>query len=82
MLYIDLVSEILEGVLAETEDEQDDEDLFSSNKIPDISIRAYMQRVKTRIECCNDSLIKALIYIDRYTMADSNFKLSYFSIHR
>lgn len=81
MYYLDVVSEILEDVLNESDDVRND-DLFSANQIPEISVRSYMQRLKSKSQCSNDTLIMSLIYIDKYTQADASFRLSHYSIHR
>ena len=54
---------------------------FSSNTIPNISIKDYLIRIQTYSCVEKSTLVLALILIDRVTKK-SNFILTYYNIHR
>ena len=55
--------------------------IFNSKKIPDISLINYLERIRKYSEIENNTLIISLIYIDRL-LQNSNLILTPFNIHR
>ena len=55
--------------------------IFSSNKIPNISIENYLKRIQTYSNIEKNTLIISLIFIDRLCKR-SNLTLTYHNVHR
>ena len=55
--------------------------IFNAKKIPKISLKEYLERIKFYTEIENNTLIISLIYIDRL-FQESNLILTAFNVHR
>lgn len=55
--------------------------IFSSRKIPSISIKSFFERIVKYSQIENNTLIIALIYIDRICDR-KNLKITYINVHR
>ena len=55
--------------------------VFSSSKVPQISIEDYLKRIQTYSNMERNTLITSLIFIDRLCKI-SNLTLTYYNIHR
>ena len=79
----DVVSLVLSEILRETDRSTDFYvTVFHSKKIPGISIRDYLVRIIKCSKCSEESLVLALIYIDRLTERNKKFIIKSLNIHR
>ena len=84
-IWISLVSKLLEEILSipnENYEKRKILPLFEAKTLPSISIHSYLERIFKYSKCSDECLIAALIYIDRFTENNRNFKLDYYNIHR
>jgi len=56
--------------------------LFHAQKLPSISIKAYLQRFAEHSKCADDAFIMALIYLDKVGELIEDFSLDSFNVHR
>ncbi|GAW81373.1 cyclin [Plasmodium gonderi] len=55
---------------------------FHASKIPDISIKNYVERISKYIGCSNECFVLLMIYIDRIIKLNKDISLSLLCIHR
>jgi hypothetical protein len=80
---IETISIVLEGLIRETDKHFDSTTTaFHAKMIPDIRIRDYLYRIVKCSECSTESLILALIYIDRLIEKNNGFLIKSLNIHR
>ena len=62
---VEKISEILEMLVERNKDAFCEDMKFTMSRVPSISIRAYLERIKTYSICSVETYIYSLIYIDR-----------------
>ena len=56
--------------------------MFNSQEEPPIRMEKYLQRLHKYTHYSPQCLIVALVYLDRYNMAEPEFTLNKFNVHR
>lgn len=56
--------------------------MFNSQEVPSISLEAYLRRIHKYTKFSPQCLIIAIIYLDRYNMAETDFCLNWNNVHR
>jgi len=85
---IETVSSILEEMIEERLGNFSDiseipcQTKFHAQKLPSISLKAYLQRFAEHSQCKDDAFILALIYLDKVGELLDNFSLDSFNVHR
>jgi len=85
---IDTVASILEEMIEERLGNYSDvneiptKTLFHAQKLPPISIKAYLQRFAEHSKCADDAFVMALIYLDKVGELMEDFSLDSFNVHR
>ena len=89
MNLIKAISQVLETIIEDNKHlikygeiiKKQNKSIFSSIKIPNISIEEYLTRIQTYANIERNTLIVSLIYIDRLCK-NSGITLTYYNIHR
>lgn len=80
---ISLISSLFNEILDETDLIQNAiKTKFTSKSKPTIAIKDYLSRIMNFFKCSQETLILAMIYIDRVTESISHFVLNSLNIHR
>lgn len=85
---IDTVAWVLEGMIEERCGNYTDikeipnQTIFHAQKLPSISIKAYLNRFATHSECHENAFVFALIFLDKVGEIFDNFSLDSFNVHR
>ena len=58
------------------------ESIFNSQEVPAITMEKYLQRLQKYTKFSPQCLVMALIYLDRYNMAEHDFSLNKYNVHR
>jgi hypothetical protein len=77
-----LIATIVSEVIIENTSRERTASSFDSCKIPQISVEDYLQRIVKFTHCSQESLVLALIYIDRIILANQTFFISQYNVHR
>lgn len=56
--------------------------MFNSQEVPSITLQAYLRRLHKYTHYSPHCLIIAIVYIDRYNMAEGEFSLNWHNVHR
>lgn len=56
--------------------------MFNSQEPPAIPIEAYLKRLHKFTRFSPECLVMAVIYLDRYNMAEPEFTLNKYNVHR
>lgn len=85
---IDTVAWVLEGMIEERcgnytdTKEIPNQTIFHAQKLPAISIKAYLTRFATHSECHENAFVFALLYLDKVGEILDEFSLDSFNVHR
>lgn len=78
-----LIASLFEEILRETDLVQNGlKTKFNSKSKPKIHIEDYIKRIMTFFKCSEESLILAMIYIDKLSELQSHFIINSYNIHR
>lgn len=78
-----LIASLFEEILKETDLVQNGlKTKFNSKSKPKINIEEYIKRIMTFFKCSEESLILAMIYIDKLSELHSHFIINSYNIHR
>lgn len=80
---IDVVAGVLGNILNETDKIPDHlQTSFNAKSVPSISVKDYLIRIAKCSKCSTESVLLALIYIDRLTERNEKFMIKSINIHR
>ena len=80
---MEIIASVLAKILIETDKISDHlVTSFSAKSVPGISIKDYLFRIAKCSKCSSESVILALIYIDRLTERHNKFMIKSINIHR
>lgn len=77
ILTQDLLTELIEE-----EEGHECESIFNSKEIPNIQLDVYLRRIHRYTHFSPQCLLIAILYIDRYNLADKDFSLNWYNVHR
>lgn len=78
--YIRMTSRLLADLI-EAEG-YDCQSIFNSQDVPQISVERYLHRLHKYTHFSPQCLVLAVVYLDRYNMAEAEFSLNKFNVHR